>query len=278
MTRLAALSLVAIGCVARGDEVPIEEPDPASFTRAEARAAGNALAAGLEDAAAAYGPIALGATVAPDCVSSTGDSSDTDNDTIPVDATLSYDCTAKRLGYTGVLTGTQAVVDDDPGALAWAFTAGTQLHAALTGPFGGSMVTDSSGSIVASQRTVAGPFDLTRALDLTTVITNVRGVRIEVSETVDWIVTYTPNIEWSPGGFAVTGAIAADGTWAFAVDTHHAAATLSTPTPLQLTPDCDSRITAGVVRAAFATELGEASISVEWSGCGRSTVSFEPSI
>lgn len=274
-TRIVVLSLAAMGCVnGNNNDVP-DDPDRAAFTRAEAKAGGNALAASLEDAAAIYGPITLGATFAADCATPSGDASDPDNDSIPANAILTYDCSARRLGYTGTLAGTTSIADDEPNAVAWAFTGDASLHASLTGPFGGSMVTDTDGSIVASQQSVVGPYDLSLLLDVVTVITNVRGIETRVSENIDWTVSFTPQVQWTPGGVVVTGALATDGSWNVAAGKHEAEATLSTPTPLTLTPSCATRITAGLVRATFASGAGEASISVQWSGCGQSTVSYE---
>jgi len=279
--KLLVLSLVATGCVAsNGDDAPAPDAgaEPVALTRAEATAAGQVLAVGIENAAETYGPVTLGATVDARCVVPSGDTSDADGDSIPASARLTYDCSETRLGYTGTLTGTQSVSDEQPSALAWAFSANVDLNASLTGPFGGSLVADTDGSIVASQGSIAGPYELARTLDVFTVITNVRGIRTELTETVGWTISYTPSLDWGPGGPAVVGELAADGTWIVDVNGKAVEAMLSTPTPLTLTPSCKTRITAGVATATFALGGGQASISVEWSGCNRSAVTYDTSL
>jgi hypothetical protein len=278
-TKNVVLSLVATGCVAsNGDDAPDAGSDAVALTRAEATAAGQVLTAGIEDAAETYGPISLGATVDVQCVAPSGDTSDADGDTIPASAKLTYDCSETRLGYTGTLTGTQSVSDEQPAALAWAFSASMDLDVSLTGPFGGSLVADTSGTIVASQGSIAGPFELTRMLDVFTVVTNVRGIQTEISETVAWTISYTPTLQWNPGAPAVVGELAAEGTWIVDVSGKSLAATLATPTPLTLTPSCRTRVTAGMARATFASGGAQAAITVEWSGCNQSSVSYDTNL
>ncbi len=278
-TKIVVLSLVATGCVASdATNVPDAGGEPVAFTRAEATAAGQVLTAGLEDAAETYGPLSLGATLDAQCVEPTGDTSDADGDSIPASAKLTYDCSETRLGYTGTLTGTQSVSDERPNALAWAFSANTDLHASLTGPFGGSLVTDTDGTIVASQGSVVGPYDLTRTLDVFTVITNARGIKTEIGETVDWTISYSPGLPWSPGGLPVVGSLAADGTWIVDVNGKSLDATLTTPTPLTLMPSCDTRVTSGVATATFAIGASQAAITVEWSGCNQSSITYDTSL
>jgi hypothetical protein len=48
---------------------------------------------------------------------------------------------------------------------------------------------------------------------------------------------------------------------------------VSTPTPLTLTPTCETRVTAGVVKATYDDERGVArEITVTWTGCGQHVV------
>lgn len=277
-------SLAAAGCVASNtDGAPDAGEAVAAFTQAEAKLAGEALAAGIEGAARKYGPVApevaaaaRAAAVDPSCVTSSGDVSDADGDTIPASATLTFDCSERRLGYTGTLTGTESISDGQPDAVAWAFTANADLRASLTGPFGGSMVVDTDGTIAASQGGAVGPFRLTSTLDVISVITNVRGIRTDVTETLDGTVSYAPDLAWTPGGPVVTGTLAVEGAWNVGVDATSAEATLATPTPLTFTPGCDTLVTAGLVEAAFATGASQASITVRWSGCGQSSVTYDP--
>jgi hypothetical protein len=108
-------------------------------------------------------------------VTTSGDMSDPDGDSIPTSARLAFDCSKRRLGFTGVLTGNEEVTDLRPNLLWWAFSATTDLHASLTGPFGGSAVVDTDGSIVASQPALVGPFLLDSTLDVISVITRASG-------------------------------------------------------------------------------------------------------
>jgi hypothetical protein len=259
--------LAAVGCVATRTEMT-EVP---AFTNAQANAAGQALAAGAEETAGRFGPVAP-STFAPGCVTASGDTADADGDTIPATATLTFDCSQRRLGFTGTLTGTESIADGEPNALAWAFTAGVDLHASLTGPFGGSMVVDTRGAVVASQGSALGPFRLASTLDVVSTITNVRGVITDVAESLDATMSYAPDVSWSPGGPVVTGTIAVDGSWLVSVDDTAAEATLSTPVPLTTRPSCESRITAGTVEARFVA----GTITVQWSGCDRSSVTYAP--
>jgi len=74
----------------------------------------------------------------------------------------------------------------------------------------------------------------------------------------------------------VVGKLFVDGGWDVRVKGRSAAATLTTPTALTFAPSCDSRITAGVVEASYTVAGQQASISVEWSGCGNRTVDYQP--
>jgi len=260
----ATLSVLAlVGCVRKDD----------GLTDAEARSAGDALAAGIEDSASGFGKVSAGTTADATCVVASGDSGDPDLDSIPNNAKLTFDCASTLFGFTGTLTGTMGVVDDQPAAVAWAFTGMADLDASLTGPDSASIVRDWSGTIVASQASPVGPFKLQRTLDVTTVFTGARGAQTTVTEDNDWAVTFTPMATWTPGAVIVTGKLAATGSWNITVGEHSATATLATPTPLTLDPACASRITAGSVAASYVDDAGnEGTISVTWSACGVKTV------
>jgi len=256
-------SLAVVGCVKQDD----------GLTSAEARSAGDALAAGIEDSASGFGQVNQGTAADSTCVVASGDSADPDLDSIPNNAKLTFDCASTLFGFTGTLTGTMGVVDDQPGAVAWAFTGMADLNASLTGPDGGSIVRDWSGAIVASQGSPVGPFKLQRTLDVTTVFTGARGAKTTVTEDNDWAVTFTPVATWTPGAVIVTGKLAATGSWNITVNEHAATATLATPTALTLDPACASRVTAGTVAASYVDDAGNAgTISVTWTGCGVKTV------
>src|SRR5262245_20632291 len=120
--RYVLCGLVLTGCVADDNSpaVPDAGAEAALFTQAEAKAAGQVLAAGIETAAKTYGPIpgASAARAAATCVTASGDTADGDGDSIPADATLTFDCSERRLGYTGTLTGTESFSDGQPAAVA----------------------------------------------------------------------------------------------------------------------------------------------------------------
>jgi hypothetical protein len=240
---------------------------------AELRNAGDSLGAGIEDSAKAYGPLNTADADAA-CVVLSGDTTDTDQDSIPVNARLTYNCTSHLLGYTGMLTGTLSATDDQPSAVAWAFTGMADLHATLTGPFGGSIERDWSGQLKGTQNSAVGPFTTTRKLDVTTVFTPAgpRPRETTVTEDNDWTVTFTPMVSWTPGGVAVTGSLSASGTWNVQINGEELAATLSTPTPLRLEPACATRVTSGVARGTYMDGKESKSITVTWTGCGVHTV------
>lgn len=254
-----AIAITTSACVAKDD----------SLTEAEARSAGDALGTGIEDSAKSYGPVKEGSGVEPPCTTLSGDIADADQDSIPASATLTFNCSAMALGYTGTLTGTMMVTDDQPSAVAWAFSAGADLHATLTGPFGGSIVRDWDGSIVATQTT---SFALHRTLDVVTVFENAQGRKTTVTEDNEWTVTYTPMVTWTPGTIVVTGSLTATGAWNLTVNEHAAMATIATPTPLTIDPGCATRVTAGTVTGSYSDERGAHTISVTWTACGTRTV------
>jgi len=264
--RLGALaSLVAtsaLGCAATQER---------ALSQAESASAGDALGAGIEDAAKTFGPVAT-AGADGGCVALVGDTSDADGDGIPADAKLTFDCSTTVFGLTGTLTGTEGVTDDQPDAIAWAFTGSADLHASLTGPRGASIVRDWSGQLVATQAAALGPFTLGRTLDATTVFTTATGTTTTVTENNDWSVSFTPSIAWTPGAVIVSGSLDAAGSWNVDVDGVGAEATLSTPTPLTLSPTCATRITAGTVRGTYEAQGVSHTIDVTWSGCGLHTV------
>jgi len=259
-----AVGSMAVGCVAKDG----------SLGRSDSQSAGDALGNGIEDSAASFGPMNGGATADAACVVLSGDIADTDQDSIPANARLTFNCTAVALGYTGTLTGTETVVDDQPTAIAWAFTAAADLHATLTGPFGGTIVRDWAGQIKATQGSAVGPFSLDRTLDVSTVFTPPAGRAATVTEANAWTITYTPTVSWTAGAVVVAGNLRASGTWDVTVGNASANATLSTPTPLTMTPTCATRVTAGVVEGTYEEAGQTRTITVTWTGCGQRTVTY----
>jgi len=262
---VSLLAIIGTGCVAKSS---------GTIERADSQAAGDALGNGIEDSAAAFGPLNVGATADAQCVTLGGDIADTDADHIPANATLTFDCTSMALGLTGALTGTESVVDDQPAAAAWAFTASANFHASLTGSLGASIVRDWNGQIVTTQASQAGPFALDRALDVVTVFTGANGGSTTVTEANDWTITYTPQLVFTPGGAIVTGTVSAAGTWDVTVGDKGANAALATPTPLTLTPSCATFVTAGTITGTYLGGGVTNTITVTWTACGQRTVTF----
>lgn len=259
-------ALMFAGCVQKASST-------GSVDQADSQYAGKALAASVEDSAGGYGAVNVNAVDAT-CVTATGDTADSDGDTVPNAATLNFNCTSTSLGFTGTLTGTIEVTDTQPTAIAWAFTGQANLHALLIAPNQDSITSDRTGSLTATQASVTGPFALDRALDVSTTFHTARA-QITVDETTNWTMTYTPQAAWTPGGLAVSGSLAVTGSWTVSVGRHSADATLATPTPLTLDPSCQTRVTAGTVVASYMGSGGhQATISVTWSGCGASTVTY----
>lgn len=242
------------------------------FGQAEAKSAGDSLGTGIEDSAASFGPVNGGATADSACVTLVGDTSDADGDSIPANASLTFNCTAMAFGATGTLTGSETVIDTMPAAVAWAFTATGDFQASLTAG-GASITRDWNGEFRATQGSPLGPFSLARTLDVETVFTGANGRSTTVTEDNDWTITFTPQVTWTPGGIIVTGSIAASGSWNFLVNSAANEAELETTTPLTLTPSCATRITAGKITGTFTGQRAS-TIAVTWTGCGIRTVTF----
>jgi hypothetical protein len=277
MMRTLVLAL-SIGVGGAGCMKPADDTD-GGLTQVEARAAGDALGNGVEEAASTYGPM-VAASADSTCITLGGDTLDPDADSIPNNATLTYNCTTQALGYTGTLAGTATVTDDQPAAHAWAFSGSADLHATLTGPGGASITSDWSGSLAGSQASPLGPYALDRVLGVVTVFAAGGGddgqpvASTTVTEDNDWTVTFTPQATWTPGGVIVTGSLAATGAWNVTVNEKTFSATLATPTPLTVNPACATLLTAGVVTGTYPEAGGTmGSIVVTWTGCGQRTVS-----
>jgi hypothetical protein len=256
---LLGFAVLTTACVAKDD----------GLSNDETTSAGDALGTGIEDSAKGYGPLAEGAGVDAPCATLSGNTADTDQDNIPSDATVTFNCTSMASGFTGMLTGTINVTDDAPYAAAWAFTGEANMNASLTGPLGGSIVRDWHGTLVGTQTT---NFATHRTLDVTTVFTNARNQSVTVTEDVDWNVTYTPTVTWTPGSIAVTGKLTATGEWNVTIGAHAANATIETPTPLTLDPNCATRVTAGTVTGTYDHDGVARTITVTWTACGTHTV------
>jgi hypothetical protein len=272
-------AMVLAGC---GNSAPPEEEEDmpiagSVFSTLQAKFAGQVLAAEVEFIAFQYGSQIPVSAINNQCTTITGDTTDTDGDNIPLDADLNLDCTKRLLGWTGSVIGKQSVADTEPNAIAWSFTMAADLAASVSGPFGGSAVNNTVGSLTASQGSALGPYGVVAALDATTSITTALGRQYEVVEDVDLTVTYTPEFDWAPGsGAVVTGVLDVDGTWSVSVNDNAAATTLSTPEALIFDPECrPTRITDGIVEATFQYEGKTAVVAVEWTGCDQTNVTYD---
>jgi hypothetical protein len=204
-----------------------------------------------------------------------GDINDPDGDSIPNDAMLTFNCTSTGFGLTGMLTGTEAVTDTQPSSVAWAFTIDANLHASLTANTGASITQDRTGQFVGSQQGALGPYALARTLDATTVFKGDLGRTLAtVDENNAWTMTYTPTIQWQPGTVVVGGMLDVEGSWTVTVNGKTADATVRTPNPLVLSPSCQTRVTGGGLTAEFVGETAHSAITVTWTGCGASTVTY----
>jgi hypothetical protein len=273
-------AIILAGCT-NDDTIPGEEEDtpiPGSlFSTLQAKFAGQILAAEVELGAYQYGAQIPGSGINNQCTTISGDSADTDGDRIPLDARLALDCTKRLLAWSGSVTGTQSVSDSQPDAVAWAFDMSVALDTSVAGPFGGSAVNTTTGTLTAAQASAVGPYSLDAALAATTSITTALGRPYKVVEDVDLSMTYTPSFDWVPGvGPVVTGVLDVDGSWSVSVNAATAAATLSTPTALTFDPECrPTRVTGGVIEASFVYDGKTAVISVEWTGCDQSNVTYD---
>lgn len=247
-----------------------------TLSEAEAKNAGLALAAGVEDGAAQFGPITT-AQFDAGCIVLSGDGADLDGDNIPASATLTLNCTDTRFGYTGMVTGTLMVTDDQPDAIAWAFTGLADLRSSLTAPSGASLTNERSGQLVGTQSSPTGPFQLARNLDVTTTFRGANGATVAVDESTEWMIEYTPQITWRPGEIVVGGSLTASGMWNITVGNRSASATVATPTALTVTPGCATRVTGGTVTGTYQGGGKTNTISVSWTGCGQSAVTFTQS-
>lgn len=265
---------LGVGCGGAGTTGPLGQ--------AESNSAGDALGTGIEDGAATFGPqnaSASSSSFAPlaPCVTLTGDTTDTDQDNIPADATLTFNCSQTRLGFTGTETGTETIMDTQPTAIAWAFSGTADLQSSLTGPAGASITAAWTGSLVATQGSATGPFNLARMLDVTTVAKSATNVSTTVFETANWTLTFTPTATWTPGGVVVDGTLSASGSWDVTVGNSAASATIATGTPLAIDPTCATRVTAGVITATYEGAGLTHTITVTWTGCGQHTVTYAES-
>ena len=264
---LASLVLGLVGCINHDTAAVIDQRN--------APAVGQSLAGELEDGAHGFGTVDQGLAAGVACVTLTGDSTDPDLDSIPNGATLNFNCTEASLDLTSRMTGTEMVTDDQPTTVAWAFSATANLHVSIISVGGASVTSDRVGTIVATQGSAIGPFSLARTLDVTTVLQPRVGANTTVTMTNAWTATFTPQATWTPGGAIVTGSLTATGAWMAEVSTGGIAdATLATPTPLTITPSCAARITAGTVIASFDNHGHASTITVVWTGCGVSTVTY----
>ena len=240
---------------------------------ADAQFAGDALAAEIEDGATGFGPVASQGAANPSCVTLSGNTADTDGDSIPDAATLTFNCSTTEAGHTGTITGTEMVTDPKPTMPSWDFTATADLHFALTAPSGGSITHDRTGTIVGAQQGTT--FSLARTLDATTTIqASPTSTGVSIDETNAWTITYAPTVTWMPGAVVVGGTASATGSWSVTMGSNAADATLATTSPLTFTPSCATRVTGGTLTATYEGGGHMNTLTVAWTGCGARTVTY----
>lgn len=106
----------------------------------------------------------------------------------------------------------------------------------------------------------------------------VDGSGIHVRDQLDWAETYTPSqgASWTAPWTPLPGTLAVDGAWSIEMNAGAAGASVSTPTPLTITPSCATRVTAGVLSATVHNPDGSShTLSVTWTACGAHTTSFD---
>ena len=95
------------------------------------------------------------------------------------------------------------------------------------------------------------------------------------TQTLDWLLEFTPDGAWDPFTEAFpAGTIGYTGSWNFTVDDASADATLSTPTPIHISPTCVGYVDSGSVMIEFVERGDEGSITVTWDSCGSHSVTF----
>lgn len=267
---LAAVAVLAIGAGCAGSKSNATKV----IDNTESQNAGKTLAASVEDTANALGPADQGAAFAGsnNCYTLSGDTSDTDGDHIPANATITFtNCTKTAPNVTYVLNGTETVKDDEPTTPAFAFTLGIDGTLVATAANATGTV-HRTGSIVGSVPT-AGTYQLAhdRHTD-----ENAQGGGQTFTATEDYTLTtqYTPTGAWTPGQPAVGGTYSVDGTWNATVQGASADATVATTTALTLDPACDTHVTAGSITATFDGPNATRTLTVTWTACGARTVTY----
>lgn len=269
---LAAASALALalaaGCSGNKDGAK-------TIDNTESQAAGKTLALSIEESAGAVGPADQGAafTASNACVTLSGDTSDTDADHIPADATLTFtNCVKTTPTVTATFNGTESVHDDQPAAAAFAFTLNVDGTLDLAATSGATETIHRTGSIVGSTPS-AGTYQLAHDR-LTTVDAQGGGQTFSASENYQLTTTYSPLSAWTPGTAPVAANYTADGAWSATVNGASADATVATTTPLHFDPACDTHVTSGTVTATFSGPNATRTLTVTWTGCGARTVQY----
>lgn len=251
---------------AAGTPEPILEP-------AQVAVAGSALRLTASLIAWAYEPPALGWTSA-GCVTVTG--ADTDADGFPdtgAAGNVSLDsCERPAFGGSIALSGSATVDDDDDGALASFAHTGAGAFTLSGGGFDAATWTFSDAGGDAT-----GFYGLHSAASLGTAGDGI----LDAVLTYEVDAAYDPTTTWTPGTPLAAGTLTLDGPLdvTFPAGFPSAHGELLTAAPLTVDPACPERITAGEIRAFYATfdtddECAGPSwavweIAVVWNGCGE---------
>ena len=241
----------------------------------ESQVAGKTLASSVEDSTAAVGPADQGAAFVSSstCVTLSGDTSDSDGDHIPANATLTFtNCVKTGQNGTATFNGTETAHDDQPAIAAFAFTLNVDGTVDLAGNGGATETIHRTGSIVGTTPT-AGTYQLAHDR-VTTIDAQANGQTFAANENYQLTTAYTPGSAWTPGTAPVQGTYNVNGSWSATVNGASADSTVATTTPLTFDPACATHITAGAITAVFNGPNATRTLTVTWSGCGSRTVQY----
>lgn len=262
------------GCIGAAGAVPTPEP---GLYPDQVAVTGSALRMTASLLAWAYEPPSLGWTSA-SCVTVTG--SDADADGFPdagASGNVTLDsCQRPAFGSVLALSGSATVDDGDDGALASFAHTGAGAFSLSGGGFDAATWTfsDSGGD-------ATGYYGLHSAASLGT---SGDGI-LDVTLGYQLDAAYDPDASWTPGTPLAAGTLTVEGPLNafFPSPFPSARGELLTGMPLTVDPGCPERITAGELRAFYATSVNDDEcsgprwavwkVSVTWTGCGESVTS-----
>lgn len=262
------------GCLTAGGGGATPEPSLDSETAA---VAGSAIRFTASRLAWAYEPPSLGWTSA-GCVTVTG--ADADADGFPDAATAGNvaldSCQRPAFGGLLGLSGSATVEDTDGGALASFAHEATGSFAVTGSGFDAATWTFSDAGGDAT-----GYYGLYSSASVALVTATPDFVDLTL-ERYRLDAAYDPAGTWTPGTVLSSGTLTVDGPWLAVFPEVVANGQLQTAVPLTVDPGCAERVTAGELRAYYATFTTDDEcsgpnwavfeLSVTWTGCGSVTV------